>query len=321
MYGTLAVIIAISTLFFAAVLSALGAFNIFFLAGLVFIFNLLQWLYAPKIIEGLYHVRELRREEAPRLHQLFDRLVQKIGLRDKPKLMIAEMPIPNAFAYGSPLTGNRVAVTRELLRVLEEEEVEAVLGHELGHLKHRDVQIMMFVSVLPAIFYFIGYSLLLSGYFGGYGRRDEEAIAPLAIGGASLAIYWILSLFVLGLSRYREYYADRASVSIVDDGARKLSEALAKIVYHTGRAKRRFQQESGLMNSFRTLFISDPGRAEKDVEALAYHGWRRLSDQALVKEIASRKLTLADRIAELFSTHPNIVKRIRVLQRLREGKA
>ncbi|MHC1585973.1 MAG: zinc metalloprotease HtpX [Candidatus Hecatellaceae archaeon] len=315
MYGTLAAIIAISTLFFAAVLSALGAFNIFFLAGLVFIFNLLQWLYAPKMIEAIYKVREIKPSEAPRLHEIFDRLVRRIGLREKPKLMLAEIPIPNAFAYGSPLTGSRVAVTRELLRTLEAEEVEAVLGHELGHLKHRDVQIMMFVSMLPAIFYFLGYSLLLSGYFGYGYRRDEGALLPIAIGGVSLAIYWILSLFVLGLSRCREYYADRASVAIVDDGARKLSEALAKIVYYSGRARQRFRQESGFMNSFRTLFIADPGSTERDLDALRASGWK-LSDQALVREILSRRVTLADRIAELFSTHPNIVKRIRTLQQL-----
>ena len=315
MYGTLALIIGLSTLFFAAILMMLHAFSLVFLVGIVAVFNLLQWLYAPKVIESLYRVRELKVEEAPRIHMIFDRLVKKIGLREKPKLMVAEMKIPNAFAYGSPLTGKRVAVTRELLRTLEEEEVEAVLGHELGHLKHRDVQIMMFVSVLPAIFYFLGYSLLFSGYFG-YGRRDEGSLAPLVIGGASLAIYWILSLFVLGLSRYREYYADRASVSIVEDGARKLSEALAKITYYSSHVKSRYQEEVGLANSFRTLFISDPGSAERDLEGLKTLGFRRLSDQALVREIVSRRLTLADKRVELFSTHPNIVKRIRALQKL-----
>jgi heat shock protein HtpX len=83
--------------------------------------------------------------------------------------MIADIPIPNAFAYSSPIAGSRVAVTKGLLKSLDEEEIEAVVGHELGHLKHRDVQVMMFVSILPAVFYFIGYSMLLSSLFG---RRD-----------------------------------------------------------------------------------------------------------------------------------------------------
>jgi len=318
MYGTMALIIALSTLFFSAIMLAIGVFNIFLLAGIVVAFNLLQWLYAPKFIESLYKVREIKPHEAPRLHEIFERLVQRIGLREKPKLMVAEVPVPNAFAYGSPLTGSRVAVTRELLHRLEEEEVEAVLGHELGHLKHRDMQVMMFVSVLPAIFYFLGYSLILSSYFGYGYRRDEGGGAiPLLVGLGCMAIYWILSLFVLALSRYREYYADRASVSIVEDGARKLSEALAKIVYHTGRVKRRLERERGALNTFRTLFIADPGRAEEDLASLHALGFHRYtSDQALVREILSRKLTLADRLAEIFSTHPNIVKRLRALQRL-----
>ncbi|HID17925.1 TPA: hypothetical protein EYP27_00095 [Candidatus Bathyarchaeota archaeon] len=318
MYGTLALIIGLSTLFFSAIMLAIGAFNIFFIAGIVVVFNLLQWLYAPKLIESIYKVKEAKPHEAPKLHAIFSRLVQQIGLKDKPKLMVAEIPVPNAFAYGSPLTGSRVAVTRELLRTLEEEEVEAVLGHELGHLKHRDVQIMMFASVLPAIFYFLGYSLILSGYFGGYGyRRGGGGAMPFLVGIGSLAVYWILSLFVLALSRYREYYADRTSISIVDDGARKLSEALAKIVYYTGKTKRRLKSEGGALNTFRTLFISDPGHAERDLTELRAFGFQRYtSDQALVREILSRKLTFADKLAEIFSTHPNIVKRLKTLQQL-----
>ncbi len=141
--------------------------------------------------------------------------------------MIADMPLPNTFAYGSPIAGSRVAVTTGLLKELEDEEVEAVLGHELGHLKHRDVQVMMFASVLPAIFYFVGYSFLTSSMYGG-SNKDEGGASAL-IGIASIAIYWVLTLFVLGLSRLREYYADQESARTVDDGSRKLSEALAKI--------------------------------------------------------------------------------------------
>ncbi len=88
--------------------------------------------------------------------------------------MLSQIPLPNAFAYGSPLTGSRVAVTQGLLTHLDEGEVEAVLGHELGHLKHRDVQVMMVVSFLPALFYYIGYSMMLSGMFGGGGDRKNR---------------------------------------------------------------------------------------------------------------------------------------------------
>ncbi|WP_309493458.1 zinc metalloprotease HtpX [Candidatus Hecatella orcuttiae] len=316
MYGTLAFIIGASTLFFAAILTLTGSLSLLVLMPIVVIFNIIQWLFAPKLIEAMYKAKEASRSEHGRLYGMVERLSRKLNLAT-PKLMIARLPIPNAFAYGSPLTGSRVAVTEGLLKNLEEEEVEAVIGHELGHLKHRDVQIMMFVSVLPAIFYFLGYSLMLSTWFGGYGaRRGQGAAAPFLIGIACLAIYWILSLFVLGLSRYREYYADRTSVSIVEDGARKLSEGLAKIVRFSGRMRRYQGREIGSLSSFKSLFIADPVRASRDVVELSHYS-RYASDQQLVNEILSRRLTWADRFAEIFSTHPNIVKRLKALQELR----
>jgi heat shock protein HtpX len=244
-------------------------------------------------------------------------MVERLSQRAKikmPKVMMAKIPIPNAFAYGSPITGKRVAVTETLLKTLEDEEVEAVIGHELGHLKHRDVQIMMFASVLPAIFYFIAYSFMLSAWTSSY-RGDRNGGLAILIGLASMVIYWILSLFVLGLSRLREYYADRHSVKIVDDGSRKLSEALAKIVDYSANMKHRSHQQASAFNSFRSLFISDPERADRDYQEITRFSGRS-TDRQLVEKMVSRRVTTADKILELFSTHPNIVKRLRALQRL-----
>ncbi len=316
MLGTLAALIGLSTLFFALILNWLGVADLTSAPGLltlivlVVFFNLMQWLLAPYMIDSMYRVREADRTRYARLYDMVERLCNRMRVKT-PKLMIADLPIPNAFAYGSPLTGSRVAVTTGLLRELEEEEVEAVIGHELGHLKHRDVQVMMFASVLPAIFYLLGYSLLWSSWLGG---RDERggAGALALVGLASIAIYWVLSLFVLHLSRLREYYADRESAVNVDDGARKLSEALAKIVHSTSRAH--LARNAQGFSAFKALFIEDPDRAPSSM--LAISSVRRLGDQALVKSILSRRITWADRIAELFSTHPNIVKRLRALQEL-----
>lgn len=313
MIGTLAFIIAVSTLFFTAVLAYFGAFNILTLAFFVVLFNVFQWLIAPYIINAIYRVKEVSGRDEPRLCGMVENLSRRIGLK-MPKVMIANVPIPNAFAYGSPLTGSHVAVTTGLLKSLEEEEVEAVLGHELGHLKHRDVQIMMFVSVLPAIFYFIGYSLLLSARFRGYEERRNGGAMAVAIGAACLIIYWVLTMFVLYLSRLREYYADRRSAMSVDDGARKLSEALAKIVA-SGARIRLHRKDMGHLDCFKTLFIEDPDRAASDEIELA-RARMFAADQRLVDEITSREITTMDRIVELFSTHPNIVKRLRTLQKL-----
>jgi heat shock protein HtpX len=310
MIGTLAVIIGLSTLFFTAIL-ALAGVNILLLPFIVVVFNIIQWLIAPYIIDAMYRVKEVKKSEDPELHGMVETLSRKSGIKT-PRLMKARIPIPNAFAYGSPIAGTRVAVTTGLLETLEPEEVEAVIGHELGHLKHRDVQVMMFVSILPAIFYYIGYSMLLSSMF--RSRNERGGGGAAVIGIASIILYWILTMFTLYLSRLREYYADRHSASIVEDGPRKLSEGLAKIVHSTGRMKK-IRRDASSFNSFKALFIADPDRAESD-SALITQTWGQASDQKLVEEVLRRKLTPFDRVMELFSTHPNIVKRLKALQEL-----
>ncbi|MFQ6075925.1 MAG: zinc metalloprotease HtpX [Candidatus Bathyarchaeia archaeon] len=316
MLGTLAIIIGTSTAFFAVLLQYFGSLNIISLAALVALFNIVQWLFAPHLINAIYRVKEVKPTDFPKLQAIIDQLSRKSGIK-KPKLGIASIPIPNAFAYGSQLTGNHVAITQGLLDTLEEEEVEAVLGHELGHLKHRDVQIMMLISFLPSLLYLIGRSALYSAYFGGYYGRNKRGGSGLAvlIGMASMAVYFVLLLFVLGLSRLREYYADRHSVSIVEDGPRKLSEGLAKIVSKTGRMRMHHQKEAFTFSSFKTLFISDPDRAERDVAEIAQYT-SISSDQGLVERLLKRRVTTADRIMELLSTHPNITKRLKALQAL-----
>jgi len=307
MLATLAILIGISTLFFTVILTLIGSLNFIVLLTLVIGWNLLQWLIAPYLIEALYRAKEADERTYGKLHAMLRRICERSRIA-VPKLMVANIPIPNAFAYGSPLTGRRVAVTRELLKVLEDEEVEAVLAHEVGHLKHKDVQLMMFASVLPAIFYYIGYSLMISSM---WRSRERDAGGAVLIGFASLVIYWVLTLLVMGLSRLREYYADQHAVRTVDEGARKLAEGLAKITLYSGRYK---LQSGGVGNlgAFKALFISDPDRADED-ELMLARSWFGKSDAQLVQEVLSRRITTADRFLELFSTHPNIVKRIRAL--------
>jgi len=310
MFSTLAIIIGVSTLFFAFVLTLIDAWSLYSLLSLVVGFNLIQWMIAPYLIDLMYRAKEVSYQEQPDLYRMVERISQRARM-PMPRIMVANIPIPNAFAYGSPIAGTRVAVTTGLLRALEPEEVEAVLGHELGHIKHRDVQIMMFVSVLPALLYYIGFSL---SYQASYSRRDRERGSGLALAGSlAIALYFALTLLSLHLSRLREYYADRLSVEVVDDGARKLSEGLAKIVTYTGRA-RRLPQVQGV-SSFKTLFIADPDTAEKD-SAQIRSSYARTSDEELVQKILSREPSGFDTFAEIFSTHPNIIKRLRALQEL-----
>jgi heat shock protein HtpX len=314
MAGTLAAIFGLSTLVFAVIMSLAGVFDLLTLGAVVVAFNIIQWLISPYLVGAIYRVRELPENENPQLHQIVKNLSIKSQI-SKPKLMLAQIPLPNAFAYGSPLTGSRVAVTKGLLDSLNEDEVEAVLGHELGHLKHRDVQVMMVVSFLPALFYYIGFSLMLSSMY--RGRRDDSGGSAI-IGIGFMIFSWVLNMFTLYLSRLREYYADRHSVSVVDGGAQKLSTGLAKIVNTTRKVNsttKRSPQEKPNTSAFKALFIADPDRANADSAELAA-AMGAQSDQKLVDEIASQKLTFADKLLEALSTHPNIVKRLRALKEL-----
>lgn len=309
MVAALAIIFALSTLVLAVILSLLQV-GLIYIGIFVIAFNILQWLISPYIIDALYRAKEIPESENPRLHEMVDNLSRKSGIK-KPKLMLANIPIPNAFAYGSPIAGNRVAVTNGLLKTLKDEEVEAVIGHELGHLKHRDVQVMMLVSLLPALFYYIGYSIMMSSM---YSRRREEGSGMALLGMGLVAFSMFLTYVCVSfLSRVREYYADRHSATIVEDGAQKLSVSLAKIV-HTTRNMRKVRKETQHLNAFKALFIADPDAAEAD--SIALSTMATSSDQKLVEEMLSKKLTILDRIEEIFSTHPNIVKRLKALQEL-----
>jgi heat shock protein HtpX len=312
MAGTLAVIFGLTTLVFAVILTWAGiGFSLLTIGILVVVLNVTQWLFSPYLVGAIYKVKEMSENENPQLRKIINDLSQKSGI-SKPKLMLSQIPLPNAFAYGSPLSGSRVAVTQGLLKNLDDGEIEAVLGHEIGHLKHRDVQVMMVVSFLPALFYYIGYSLMLSGVFGG-GERKNGGGNNALIGIAFMAFSWILTLFTLYLSRLREYYADRHSALIVENGVEKLSTGLITIVEeskHQGKNKE--QQKSN--SSYKTLFIADPERANADSAELHVNHSR--NKQEMLRETLTKQPSSSDRFLEILSTHPNIIKRLRALQEI-----
>jgi heat shock protein HtpX len=319
MIGTLAIIFGLSTLVFTVVLTLMDiGLSLTVIVVFVVIFSFAQWLLSPYLVSAIYKVKELGAKDDPEIYSIVEELSFKSKI-SPPKLMLAQISMPNAFAYGSPLTGNRVAITQGLLNTLDKGEIEAVIGHELGHLKHRDVQIMMTVSFLPTLFYFIGYSLMLSGMFGGKGRNAGGGGNNALIGIAFMAFSWILSIFTLYLSRLREYYADRHSVSIVENGTEKLSTGLLTIV-NENRKQNRYRRSNNRGNrkennsSFKALFISDPGKAEVDAEKLHTDNAAATNKQELLKEALSKKVTGAEKFAELFATHPNIIKRLKAIQ-------
>ncbi len=300
MIGSLIAVTALGMLVLAAVLSLLGVgYGVVWILGFVLVLYAVQWLLGPYLINAVYRVRPLGEDEEPWLHQMVSEISRRAGI-SRPKLMLAQVDVPNAFAYGSPLTGNMVAVTKGLLDNLPREEVEAVLGHELGHLRHRDVYVMMMVGLLPAIIYYIGYTLYWSGIFGGMGGRNNNNALALLIGVVLIAISFIFNLFVFYISRLREYYADSHSAMVVPGGARKLQRALARILAVSGRVPRR---KSNGASALKMFLISDPSQSVR---------WSGDIDE-LVEELKAEKPSIWE---ELFSTHPHPAKRLRFLDEL-----
>ena len=314
MFGCALATVGVGTLVLYALLTYFGIGGMFiipFITSFVTFMAILQWLFAPYLIDAVYHVYEADPVRYAWLYEIVDELCEKSGIKKRPKVMVAHIPIPNAFAYGSPITGNRVAVTEMLLRTLNKDEIKAVLGHEIGHLKHRDVAWMLAISLIPMIIYYLGDLLTRIGFFGtilGGGSR-ENSVAPLLIiiGVGLLALGFVLNIFVLAFSRVREYFADRHSVSLIPNGGKLLQRALAKIVL-MARYGVPESSEIAKFTQFKTLFIQDP-LAEKSPE----YWWRNIDE--FIEYIKRRPITWVDRLKEIFSTHPNLKKRLIMLDK------
>jgi heat shock protein HtpX len=258
-------------------------------------------------------VKYVSEQEQPELHQMIGELAREAGIR-KPRVGISEVDIPNAFAFGRTQGDARICVTRGIMRLLSKEELRAVLGHEISHVKHRDMILITVLSVLPMVCYFIALNLLFAGMFGG--RRGEGGnILPL-IGLGMLVVYFITNLLVLYGSRIREYYADRGSVSLGNQ-PRYLATALYKLAYGNARApKQALKQAEGI----KAFFVNDPSRAMIEIKELKEVD-ADMSGTIDAEELAALRtktirLSTGDKLMELFSTHPNMLRRIKHLSSL-----
>ncbi len=280
-----------------------------YIALFVAAFMLLQWLFSPLIINAIYNVHEAG-PELDWLRLELERIAAESGLSKPPKLMVAELDAPNAFAYGSPLFGNHVAVTRGLLRLLPRDEIVAVIGHEVGHLRHRDVVAILALATIPALVYFLGRALLYYGWAaGGYYGREERGnpLVILALGAALVAVGFLLHLVVQHFSRLREYYADAHS-ALVTRRPRLLQRALARL-HVAYRARPELREELATRGFTAYLFI-----VSGLVDAF-YEPWRPAYGDidAVVEELKRQPV---NPLEELFSTHPPIPKRLRFLDAL-----
>jgi heat shock protein HtpX len=228
-------LLALVYLFFIAVLWRLGI-SLAFLVLIAVVLLGAQYYFSDKLILLSLGAREVSEQEAPQLHEIVNRLAQMTGI-PKPKVALIDSPVPNALATGRDPNHALVAVTTGILDQLDEQEMQAVLAHELSHVIHRDIAVMAMASFFATIASFIVQMGLWGGFGGGYGDdrdRDRGGGAFIVIFLVSAAVWAISFLLIRTLSRYREYAADRGSAIITRDPSR-LASALLKI---SGRMQR-----------------------------------------------------------------------------------
>lgn len=208
-------------LFFLAIIYSLGATPMFML---VFIgaFTIIQYFYSDKLVLMSMGAKVVSESEAPQLHETITRLCAIADI-PKPRIAVVNNNVPNAFATGRSPKHAVVAVTTGIQQQLNKQELEAVLAHELSHIKNRDMMVMTIASFLSTIAFFLVRYLLFFG-----GGRDRDSGGIMAAWMASLLV-WIMSFILIrALSRYREFAADRGS-AIITSNPSHLASALMKI--------------------------------------------------------------------------------------------
>jgi heat shock protein HtpX len=301
----------------------IGAIAILVLPGagvagwaLVIIFTVLfiglQWLIGPAAVAWATKLHYLKKGENPYLENMVINLSQKSQI-PMPKLAVVNDPTPNAFVFGRTLNSATLGVHTGLLERLNDQEIEAVIGHELGHLKHKDVIIMTIAGAIPLMAYMVAYMTLL----GGRGSRRESGGALIALAALAFAIYFITFLLVKRLSRLREYYADSYSAFITMN-PHALSSALTKITYGLSLA----QKDSAGPRAF---YIGDPVSSKMEIASIMekrhqydLDGDGVLDEYELEKAMEAEAKSRWNSWNEMGSTHPPTFKRILQLKQIEE---
>jgi heat shock protein HtpX len=240
---------------------------------------LAQWYFSDKIVLWSSGAKLVSKEEYPKLHEIVERLSTQNGL-PKPKVAMVNSPVPNAFATGKSAKSSLVAVTTGILDLLDNDELEAVIAHELSHVRSRDVLVLTLASVFSTVAWY----LAQFGFFGGLQSRNRNTAGITVIVVLVAITTWIVSFLIIrAISRYREYSADRSG-AIMTGKPDKLANALLKISGKIGSIPPKELEHVQKLNAF---FI---------IPALS-----------------------GSSIANLFSTHPPVEKRVQKLMEMKSG--
>ena len=261
-------------LIFISVLSALGVgvFGLILVAGgLAFV----QYFFSDKLVLWTTKARIVEEHEYPELYAMVGRLAAEVGI-PRPRVAVVQTPVPNAFATGRSPSHAVVAVTDSIVRLLSPKELEAVLAHELSHVKNRDVLTLTIASFLAMVAAIIMQNAWL---FSMTNRRGEGN--PWFIAWIVAIVVWLVStLLIRSLSRYREFAADRGS-ALITRRPQDLITALGKI-------------------SQRMDYVPPQQKQAVEGANMFY----------IIPALSGRSFM------ELFSTHPPLEKRIAALQQI-----
>ena len=237
------------------------------------VMNFGAYWFSDKIVLKMYKARQVEPSEAPGLYQMVERLAQKSGL-PTPRVYVIPQDQPNAFATGRNPEHAVVAVTQGILRLMNDEELEGVLAHELGHVKNRDILISSIAATLAGAIMMLGSMARWGAIFGGFGRDDDEGGGIFGLLFMMILAPLAAVLIQMAISRTREYHAD-ATAAEMTGSPYGLAHALEKL----GKATKQIPMEANPSTAH--MFIVNP-----------------LSGRAMMK---------------LFSTHPPLEERIRRL--------
>jgi heat shock protein HtpX len=276
---------AILTLLYLVFLSVLAYLGIGFIPIIIIASGMIlaQWYFSDKIVMWSSGAKLVSKEQYPQLHELIERIVARNNL-PKPRIAVINKNMPNAFATGRGQKSSVVAVTTGLLDILDTEELEGVVAHELTHIRNRDALVLTLASLFSTVAWYLmqfGFYGGLYGGGGGYGGRDRNSGGAMLIILLVAMLTWVVSFLIIrAISRYREFAADRGSAQMTGKPV-KLANALMKI--------------SGTMRRI-------PTKDLREVEGLnAFFIVPALSGST---------------IGNLFSTHPPVEKRVQKLMEM-----
>ena len=213
-----------------------GGQNGMFLA-LIFaaVMNFVSYFYSDKIALAMYRAQPATREQLPRAYAAVERLTQKIGI-PMPKIYVIPSESPNAFATGRNPQHASVAVTQGILGLLNDEELEGVLAHELGHVNNRDILISSVAATLAGAITMLASMGKWAMIFGGYGRSERNDRGGGGLGGLLMLFMAPIaaSLIQLAISRSREYQADATGAHFTGNPY-ALASALQKLDTYSRR--------------------------------------------------------------------------------------